>query len=781
MSLTTGMNKTISLLQKDDYSTIKQADITRLLGKTLTTKESSANIMPMVMNYEKYKFPDMSTTQISKYLTGKIRNSINRENIKDFFLSSYDSSDYDSSSKTVDKKSDKKSGKKSGSDSELNSLLDKILTGDSSKKDPFKGKTGSTLSGEKVGSGSKSMDSFDFEGFFNEGSEIYKENKSVIDKFKKIMSPDNMNSGKWFTAIAGMEIPELKVLQTVVNKSPLKFSDNDSDNLEKLLSRDNDKMNSISMSDGFTLLAKLLVNPDKIGTMLSTKASQFTSDAQTMASDFVTKLTGVGLVKADEDTKGSLSDLIQQRRDTEDKSEKRKKDLDMLKGVDYTAPKDRKSIHDILKPPEIKGFKQSTWYDDLFGFLRDVISPDFSSSSGSTDKEKAIGHLKSVDPTAYKLYEDAMKTYEYTKKKLVLNKGSDIDLSIHKDVLQSTFDYSRQLLTKASSMRELSSSTIEKLYDISGSLEDIMNGKQSMSYQELNNYINMFVDSIPNDVISKESSESFRDTLSKLTSKFSGDSDLINVDNIMKKITSDGGDDDDDGNPEEGKHDGKQETSDDIKDTPDEYPEDPDPEDPDDPDPEDPKNPVIKEKSLDGHTSSVTHESNNTASLRPRLAYGGTDQIFERDDREVNNANLFIETMGLETAGYGNGSDNTLFKAQLQHEKMRYQNCYTLPPPERPLNPYTSPMPISSNFTKLAQPIFISQYAPTFVEFNKVSRNPYQFGQYKMSPVMPETVYPVVEQRNNTRDYPDMADLETGGLEQRVSINNYIENLRFTR
>ena len=122
----------------------------------------------------------------------------------------------------------KKTGKSNGSSSELNDLLDKLLAGgdpdsveaekkDTTTQDRFSG-PGRTVGGDVVPSepGQPST-GLDFSSFFKQGSKVYKENKATVDKLKKALTKQKLDDGTWFTSIASMEVPELEILQQVVN------------------------------------------------------------------------------------------------------------------------------------------------------------------------------------------------------------------------------------------------------------------------------------------------------------------------------------------------------------------------------------------------------------------------------------------------------------------------------------------------------------------------------------------------------------------------------------
>ena len=224
----------------------------------------------------------------------------------------------------------------------------------------------------------------------------------------------------------------------------------------------------------------------------------------------------------------------------------------------------------------------------------------------------------------------------------------------------------------------------------------------------------------------------------------------------------------------------EEEKKDDDKKKEKEKEEDDDPDDPDkpdkpeeDPDP-DPEEEGVKEVPLDT-SSSKQDGKDDWPKLRPRMKWGNTDEMFMREKKEVQQANLISEAMGMEEAGWGNKADNPLYKRNLIQDQMRYDKCFAMPSPQAP-----DPLQLPSKFIQMTQPVMISQYAPIGRSF-EVGRDPYQFGQYQsFNPAYQQTVYPSVEQRVQTGEYPYIADVRTGGLEQEVGKWDYLTNLRFT-
>jgi hypothetical protein len=183
---------------------------------------------------------------------------------------------------------------------------------------------------------------------------------------------------------------------------------------------------------------------------------------------------------------------------------------------------------------------------------------------------------------------------------------------------------------------------------------------------------------------------------------------------------------------------------------------------------------VIEKPILDSQTKgkNVTE----VPKYRPRLNWGDTDNLLNREKDEVHQANIVIESMSIEEAGWGNGAENSLYKMTQVHDNMRYGNTFSMPEPSPP-----DPLNLPSKFIQLTSPVFVSGYAPTGIYFNDVGHDPSLSGQYsRFKPSYTQTVYPSIEQTTQTGHYPHLADIATGGQEQSVGKFDYVTNMRFT-
>lgn len=321
----------------------------------------------------------------------------------------------------------------------------------------------------------------------------------------------------------------------------------------------------------------------------------------------------------------------------------------------------------------------------------------------------------------------------------------------------------RKLLQKASSLKQLTKDEIEQIYDVSGTLEDVLSGKNNISYSDFNKIQSAVFNTIPSNVLGDtDFTEYAKEVESVLGSKFKGDSNLLN--SSLTDILNSLGMKDETGkrSPENEEKDGE--------------PRGPEPREPDPPKPDEP----IKEKPLDTQENPQAsgQEENSTSSLRPRMQWGNTDELFFRKDNEVKEANLIADAMMVQTPGWGNGADNSLFKMNLKQDDMRYGRTFSMPP-----SPPSQSDVLPQRFVNVVQPIWVSQYPPAQRPFLEQTRDPYLFGQYNnFTPEMTQTVYPRVEQNVQTGEWPHVADMMTHGVEQQVSRRwDPIVNQRFTR
>ena len=863
--LTRKQNDTVSRLKSSSWGEIKPLDISLLLPKLLDSKKESEILIPKIIDYEKIKNPTKSIDWIVKVLDKKIKSSDDKkvfeEVIKMGDYSSFPS--IDKPTKKTGKKNNLKiptndlskflnttTVKKSGTDQQLNDKLDSILKSNREQSGiqetpAFQGP------GTKLGDVDKVDNSIDFSTLFKTGSKAYTDNKALIDGFKKNLTKEKLADGSWLTGLASLSYPEIQIMQDVINMTPLGLSSKDKSNLENLLSKDKNKNSSVSTNDGVKTILKSLINPDAVGTILKTRGDQITADAAEGLDSWWRKATGAAPKK--DETLGALEDIIGGRIKTEDAKNKRQQDLDLLKGkkvIEKPTPpvkevdkgivglkpgmdkgitggkfkpvgdfgageidKNQLSIADILKPPEVPGMQQTTAGQDAFGFLKGIFVPNYGLGDKRNTPEGALEWLKTNNPAAYSEYNKKKFNYDKTVKKAGMSINSEVDMMYHKEEVLRARKFTRDLLKKASDLKELTDQEIEDIYDISETLESVLKGDSKITYKDLDDLTLGVINMIPEGILQAGNIlGNFTDSqLKGLKASFKGDSNLTNFDSSLKQ--------------------GKGRT---IKINKDPYKEGDDKDPPDGKDPKDPKK-EITETTLDKKESSKGDTDDTSWSdLRPRMKWGGTDEMFIRSEDNVNIGNLVAAARGIEEAGWGNGNadENMLFRRTLKTDSMQY-------------NPNgTNPMPNSNNYVKKyfnqnkknqKQPIFNNnsyfgqthyidsndpyhycKYKQPFIPFSTTSdkdfityenlnqstftpvipdagiqRNfynetysPAAFNQFlSFTAAYPQTSYQVINEKQQYAYYPDNRNLnqKKGNMNLTPAKSNFIRNQRFIK
>ena len=834
--LTKGQEQTISRLKSSSWDVIKPGDITRLLPKLLDSKPKSEELIPKIVEYERIKNPSKSIQWIEKVLDKKLKAPADKTMLREV-LAQGDYSSFPDVSKpskrTVteslpsgDRSSfpdvTKSKKKKSGTDAKLQETLDKILGG-SVKETPFQGK------GTAVADMAATPKGMDWGSLFKTGTKTYTDNKALIDKFKASITPEKMANGSWFTSLAAMEAPEIEILQQVINMTPLGLSTKDKSNLENLLSRDKSKSGSVSTSDGVKLILKTLINPDAVGTILKTRGEQLSADAAEGLDTWWRKATGAAPKK--DEKLGALEDIIKGRQDDAASLAKRQSDIDALKGkvpkpvipvkeadkgivglkpgmiVDKFKPVNgaegdlnKMSIEDILKPPPIPGQTTTTATQDAFGFLKGIFVPTYGLGDKRNTPEGALEWLRTNDPAAYSKYIYAKAANEKTVKKAGLSLNSEIDLSVSKEEVLRARTFTQDLLKKASSLKQLSDQEIEDIYDISGTLEDVLTGKTKISYKQLDDITRSVINQVPKSVLDNANLNDFiLKQKSSLGSTFNGDSMLTTL--AEGKYGRDADDITTDTKPDP--------KTDDLK--------------PDDPKPDDPKPPgipdtqPINESKLDNQD-----EDTSWSELRPRMSWGGTDSMFTRSKENVNLGNLLSDARSVEKPGWGNGTDNILFMRNNEVDRRRFTKTFPMPQTKRYMaspnfynnnsafgqtqyidaycphmdqpyvptfQPWRDPAAELTAYSAHIDPIWEPQLPPAGIERPLVmeTRNPADFNQFlEFTPAYAPSSYPMTNSAVQFAYYPDVQNLAfQRGREPLVAypLNSmeFIRNQRFTK
>jgi hypothetical protein len=850
--LTNKQQKTVSRLKSSSWNEIKPLDISLLIPKIINNKKESGELIPKIVEYEKIKNPTKSIQWIEKVLDKKLKTKDDKKTLHEILLdgdySSFPATDKPAKKKGLNANPITNITKKSGSDQQLNDKLDSILKSSVIKETPAFGGPGTKLS--DVDKEKNTDTSIDFSTLFKTGNKSYTDNKALIDSFKKNLTKEKLADGSWLTGLASLSYPEIQILQDVINLTPLGLSSKDKANLENILSKDKSKADSVSTYDGIKTILKSFINPDAIGTILKTRGDQITADASEGLDKWWRKATGSAPKK--NETLGALEDIIGGRIKTEDAKTKRQQEIDILKGkkptpvipvkevdkgivglkpgmtIDKFKPvgdfgageidKTKLSIADILKPPTVPGIEETSAGADFLGFLKGIFVPSYGLGNKRDTPEGALEWLKTNNPSAYSEYNKKKFDYDKTVKKAGMSIDSEVDMTYNKDEVLRAREFTRDLLKQASDLKQLTDQEIEDIYDISATLESVLTGDSKITYKDLDNLTLGVINMIPEDILQAGNAlGTFLDSqLAGLKSTFKGDSTLTNFDSSMKQ----------------GKGRRVKTNTDPYKDGDDKEPKDPK-------DPKDPKK-EITETTLDKKESSKGDTENTTWSdLRPRMKWGGTDEMFIRSDENVNMGNLVAAARAIEEPGWGNGNadNNDLFKRTLKTDSMQFTNTTPMPQTMRYANkyntkkkqkgairPYNQNIPTINNNSYFGQtqhidainPFYYCKYKEPFIPFSSttdkefityenlnqavftpvlpdagIQRNfynetysPAAFNQFlSFTAAYPQTAYQIINEQKQYAYYPDNRNYNQGmGNENlRPAASNYIKNKRFTQ
>lgn len=616
---------------------------------------------------------------------------------------------------------------------------------------------------------------------FNTTNKTYKENKQLIDS---VISSIDKNDGSWLSTIAALEVPEIAILQKVVNFTPLGFTANDNINLQKII--ENPGAN-ISSSDYASVMSKLLVNPDAVGKLVQGRLSGGVSDAKQALSDWGNKIVGNKPSKTTEQQ--NIEDIVAGRQaKTQTAKSKtdyinnakgiKKQEQDPDLGLGRNKPKNNsQTAMQYLTPPDIHnyGWKDPTVMEDIGRWFAGAIGLD----KGIYTPEQYKKYLQQNNPELYKKYNDELNIYNTRASKVKLNVDSIYDPSVGKNSVESMISLLDKATSESGSLSSLSVDQISDVYDGINMLKDIAAGKrQDVSYSTLNLLSQSLFNELPAELKSKYRPElkAVNDYIEKdLRPSFAGDSDLFNpiTDETTEDRTKPGPPDmkTTDDEPTDDTTDDTTETKPDIikpTDTETKLPETKTPET---------KTPDDQKEILGGQKiNERTMNSDIVGDLRPRLNWGG-EAIHQATKEETNFMNAFNEAMSLDEVGWGNGRDNTLFNINNLDTEKRYSNCFAMPKP-----PPQNPLPPSRNFRESQNIVWNSRDAP--LDAYKYMRDSSDFGQYQQLSKRANlsTTKPRQEIFDNPNEFPAQADRMTGGEKIKFNTNfNYVDNQRFTK
>ena len=642
--------------------------------------------------------------------------------------------------------------------------------------------------------------------YFDTASDLFKENKPLIDKISSNLTPESIQNGSWLTGIASLAVPEIAIVQQLLNFTPLGISRQDQANLDKLSRRE---PTGLSSGDETMLIIKAIVSPDQMGKKLTEIASSALGDVGNTISRAVGHKIVEPVSQAQQDSatmvadrKASAAADLAKQRYIEAHSDT-VRDVVPPKGAAPQAPSSTaSSVPNSLIPPDVAkyGWEDPTVLSDIASWTQNII---LGQSNIPKDKTEYLAKLKLTDPELYDKYQSEMEVYNWKLNKSTKTLDSDIDTSFtqNQSIIESIQALNDYLMKKSG---KVSNDVASQSFDINAALQDVRKGTKQMSYNDIKNIgeyvMNLYPAKVIDTIDPKDLKQILLPARKYLGTTFGGDSDfsdvvvgVANKYNEIKKATSTSSPEI---NPDPALVEPVSEEEKKIAD--DKVKED-----------EDKKQDEIR-KTQDLKISEKRIETGSDDAfprLRPRLEWGGTDEILIRKEDEFKNAQIYNEMMSINPEGWYNGVANKLFLGNEKLDKMRYSNTFKLPPqPVRNFGEEVNPRKfhgridshnsrrkfshqnesLNDNFNQLQQPIWNTQYAPTDDGF-KYARDQYDIGQFqKPTPKFFETTYPSEQQMLYHNWFPYIINGQTGGIPQQADVMRnssieYIIQQRFRR
>ena len=558
ITLTPSNIKTIEKLKNNE--SVPQADVTRMMNNLIKTgdKETFKDISDEVFKKEKAKHPTMTDDKVVKEIVKRFKGTES----KNFIRAEYKEVIIPSGGEKIKTKKDaeknptvlpkKLRGRDEFEDMISNSKNYNKTYVDSAKEASKTAVTGGTTSGTggtgmtigKTGgveetklvpykgagttlvpSGTKGTQSAGKSGksgttggkstldsvseFFDTTSNLYAKNKGLIDSVAGAMTPENIESGAWFTNLASLAVPEIQIVSSLMKFTPLGATPKDYIALENMKQG---KPTGLSLAEEQMLAFKSIVNPDLIGKSWERGISKVTEDIGDALSTTWGKITGHKLEDKKTELQIESAEAIAKRVADAKKTEDKKKYVDSLMtdpdakpkfdmptGFGKTGgssgafnPKTGQSIYkpvmtaeQALTPPDMSkfGWTDPTVMEDISRWLVNAISPVKQPSN----KEEYIALIKQSNPELYARYEKELGDYNWKLKKTTLTPESQIDVSYdqNKKFIKSIQVTNDALIKRARSLKQLTTEQAEQAYDINESLMAIMDGKAYMTYDDI--------------------------------------------------------------------------------------------------------------------------------------------------------------------------------------------------------------------------------------------------------------------------------------------------------
>ncbi|MHA2040101.1 MAG: hypothetical protein ACW98X_27150, partial [Promethearchaeota archaeon] len=389
------------------------------------------------------------------------------------------------------------------------------------------------------------------------------------------------------------------------------------------------------------------------------------------------------------------------------------------------------SSYDILLPPNWKDFKNTDAGKSIAEIMSNIQTGGIANlvdKSGKLDLAK----FKLKDPEGYAKWKEATDAYNAKIGKAGLDKGGAVDYNISKSYIDNASSFTEDLLKKAIASGEISRDAGEGIYDLWSNFEKVKSGDLQLSYDEVANLQQKLIEFLPRKIVEENSdmiNQYMADNKDYLAPAFEGDSDLGSFDwlqNILDGKTAEGDIDTD----------------------------------------------LIKEKTLKPDKQLPMVENK----LRYRGRWGGTDEIFEKQESDVEKRNLVIEVQRLRE---DLNTANRLVQAQIEYDSRRFNNCFAPPQPE----PQQSKA-LPNKFKKEHRAIFNPVVLPNPLRpFENNTRDEADYQQYKEWTDRVPMTTARFQQMKNPLVYPSITDMATGGESLYVAPPkdfNFVMNQRFT-
>lgn len=818
LSLTKIQKETMDNLKSKEYKAVSQANVTKILKKSLDEKDTAEEILPWILAFEKFKFPDKSEKQIDTYITKKLDKS-DREVYREVAPQVWGSDIIvDSSGKTRDEFVDEDEKHNSSSvtskpttsrtldtgpktqNSKVDNLLDKLLKDhsiDEQNDSPYKGKAYTVDVGSEVGKAKPKMGGYNNNkvvgpkktgksldlsesavDVFGKGNAYYQANKEQVNKIFAKLNEENLKDGSLISAIAGLAVPELEIIQKVSQAIPgIALTDSQDDALTKMLSRDSSVRRSVSTKEAWESAGKMLVNPERLGKFLIEGVESVGGEIGDSFENLYRTLAG----------KKQLPSVQERNKAKRDASLKAQWDEYTKNFTDAELKDISAKMDDSIKagkpPPRSMTF-QERQQDSRINFMESTIDAigGFYDLEGISDRDKGIAlqRLKQQPGVASEL---ARTVLRYTKGKEFPTFDSayaSLPGTIQRELLENVKgkvqNYFKQinipaklksrtptetrgeagagqliddsskllldgaikgndaLLNQVTEFVKRGQGTKEDLDSASALRKQLMNARQPLldAFQSVSQGYNVDAGAILDDA------QTIMDLAVKSAPKFGEAAENTSraVQKIMQYYTAKPAVQTDvgsDSTPDTGR---KVK----IEDQPDNS----EPVDDGEGGDEGPVEPAGSSR----FTTKKIDESDGVPELRPQFPAGGSMEMMGRDPMEVQMATKILDQSHMEYEP----SDNSLFARQKILEQRALTGGYTIKPPEIPSYP-----PITGRLAQEMSPLWISP-APASAEKSWEQRfvNKNTNGVFtEFEERDPETVFPRWERYAHPNEHPD--------------------------